>query len=148
MMRKLTDTDMENILGSIVSGYRVENVRVKRGNCTDSDHYGILLGKSDDGHYVTWQFHLDEDEKVNPYWGHYFMEYSDAALKDYNDRDLELQSFKVVITEKLEKVVTVDAVSRGKAEQIVSDGWHNGKYVLGADDFTGVVEFVVVPADE
>jgi hypothetical protein len=80
---------MTNIAGSTVKGYYVEGVRVKRGPFNDSDHYGILLGKSDSGNYVTWQFHLDEDESVNPYWGHYHMEKRANALRDFHIRDLE-----------------------------------------------------------
>ena len=70
-MRKLTDDDLVNIAGSMVEGYKVEGVRVKRGNCTDSNHYGIILGKNVSGNYVTWQFHMLEDETISAYWGHY-----------------------------------------------------------------------------
>jgi len=94
-MRKLTDVDMENILGATVKGFHVEAVRVKRGSFTDSDHYGILLGKNADGHYITWQFHLDEDEEVNPYWGRYFLENRNAALRDYKSRDLDIDKSTV-----------------------------------------------------
>ena len=146
-MRKLTDTDMTNILGSIVKGYHVENVRVKRGNCTDSDHYGIILGKCSEGYYVTWQFHLDEDESVNPYWGHYFMENREAALRDYDERDLTTKPFKVTITETLKKTVEVEAKNQHEAEQIVSENWNNSEYILDADNFVGV-EFATVSVDD
>jgi hypothetical protein len=146
-MRKLTDVDMENILGTIVKGYHVESVRVKRGNCTDSDHYGIIFGKNQNAHYVTWQFHLDEDETVNPYWGHYHMENREAALRDYENRDLEMQPFKVTITETLKLTVEVEAKDRHDAEQIVSDNWKKSEYILDADNFYGV-EFEIVPDDE
>jgi hypothetical protein len=86
-MRKLTDCDLRNIAGSTIQGYHVEGVRVKRGNFSDSDHYGIILAKSPEGHYVTWQFHLDEDDKLTVYWGHYFMENRDTALHDFNVRE-------------------------------------------------------------
>jgi hypothetical protein len=89
-MRKLTDNDLVNITGSTVEGYHVESVRVKRGNCTDSDHYGIMLGKNACGYYVTWQFHLDENDAPNVYWGHYLMEDREAAVHDYNTRDLNI----------------------------------------------------------
>ena len=145
-MRKLTDTDMANILGSTVKGYHVESVRVKRGNCIDSDHYGIILGKSAEGYYVTWQFHLDENESVNPYWGHYFMEDREAALRDYDERDLTVKPFKVTITETLKKTVEVEAKNRNEAEQIVSENWKNSEYVLDTDNFVGV-EFAAVSVD-
>ena len=154
-MRKLTDNDMLNIAGSTVKGHYVEGVRIKRGEFTDSDHYGIVLCRNDKGHYVTWQFHLDEHEKPTVYWGHYFMEDRDAALRDFDTRDLSgepedskatpvtgsTRLFKVTITEKLQRAVTVEAESRDEAEQIVSDRWRNGEYVLGSDDFTGIAEF-------
>ena len=145
-MRKLTDSDLTNILGSAVSGYHVEGVRVKRGNCTDSDHYGIILGKSSEGCYVTWQFHLDKDESVIPYWGHYHMENREAALRDYDERDLTAKPFKVTITEKLSKTVEVEAKNSQEAEQIVSDNWKNSEYVLDADNFVGV-EVAAVSTD-
>jgi len=61
------------------------------------------------------------------------------------DQDL-LKLFKVTVTEKLQRVVTVEAESGEDAEQIVSSIWKNGGYILGADDFTGV-EFEVIPVD-
>lgn len=88
-MRKLTDTDLTNIAGTMLEGYHVEGVRIKRGPFTDSDHYGIILGRSACGNYVTWEFNLDADERVNPYWGHYFMEKRANALRDFHIRDLE-----------------------------------------------------------
>lgn len=81
-MRRLTDNDLANIAGTVINDYHVENVRGKRGSCTDSDHYGIALGRNQQGHYVTWQFHLLEDETVSVYWGHYFMENRGAAIQN------------------------------------------------------------------
>jgi hypothetical protein len=154
-MRKLTDTDLTNIAGSTIKGYHIEGVRVKRGPYIDSDHYGFVLGRNANGHYVTWQFHLDEDEKPNVYWGHYHIEKREAAIRDFETRDLDdvpdvddsamsgdsPRMFKVRITETLQKMVTIEAKSRDEAEQIISDRWRNGEYVLGADDFTGMAEF-------
>lgn len=91
-MRRLTENDLAVIIGTVISGYHVENVRVKRGNFTDSDHYGIVLGKNHQEHYVTWQFHLLEDETVSVYWGHYFMENCEAAVRDFNTRDMEFET--------------------------------------------------------
>ena len=86
-MRKLTEHDLVTIIGSTIKGYHVEAARAKDGSCTDSDHYGFILGKNDKGHYVTWHFHLLDDDSVSVYWGHYFMEDRDAAVRDYNNRD-------------------------------------------------------------
>lgn len=137
-MRKLTDNDLANIAGTTVQGYHVENVRVKRGNFTDSDHYGIVLGKNQSDHYVTWQFHLLEDETVSIYWGHYFMENQQAAIRDFENRDLDMQAFKVKITETLELTVEVEAKGQQQAEQMVADNWKAGDYVLDADNFVDV----------
>ena len=86
-MRKLTDNDLKNIAGSTVQGHYVEDVRITRGQFSDSDHYGVILGQSEKGCYVTWAFHLDEDDKVSVYWGHYFICDRDAAIRDFNTRD-------------------------------------------------------------
>ena len=48
------------------------------------------------------------------------------------------QRFRVTITETLKRTVEVTADSQHEAEQIVSDGWHNSKYILGAEDFVDV----------
>ena len=142
-MRKLTDKDLTNIAGTTIQGYHVEGVRIKRGTYTDSDHYGIILGRNDKGSYVTWQFHLDEDEVVNAYWGHYIGENKEAALRDFDTRDLDAKPFKVTIIEKLKLTVEVEAIDRHEAEQTVSDNWRNSEYVLTADNFAGV-EFKVI----
>lgn len=88
-MRKLTDMDMVSLAGAVIADHKVEGVRIKRSAFSDSDHYGIILGRSlSSGKYVTWQFHLDEDEKPTLYWGHYFMDNREAAIDDFNSRDL------------------------------------------------------------
>jgi hypothetical protein len=84
-MRKLTEQDLAAIIGGVVEGYTIEKARIKGGEFTDSDHYGIVLGKDSSGDYVTWQFHLI-DEKPNVYWGHYFAQDRDAAVRDFNAR--------------------------------------------------------------
>lgn len=43
--------------------------------------------------------------------------------------------FKVMITEILRQMVEVEADDSHMAEQMVSDGWHNSKYILGSEDF-------------
>lgn len=55
--------------------------------------------------------------------------------------------FKVTITETLRRTVEVEANDPGDAEQMVSDGWHNSKYILDSEDFTDV-EFEVEPVEE
>lgn len=56
--------------------------------------------------------------------------------------DNEKKYFKVAITETLRRVVTVEAKDEEDAHQKVSDRWHNGEYILVAEDSDGV-EFYV-----
>ena len=49
-----------------------------------------------------------------------------------------LRRFRVTITETLKRSVEVEADSQHEAEQIVSDGWNNSKYILGCEDFVDV----------
>ena len=148
-MRKLTEDDLAKIAGSTVSGYLVEDVRIKNGPFYDSDHYGFILGRNDAGQYVTWQFHLLEDETVSTYWGHYFMEDREAAVRDFYTRDVSStpQRFKVTITETLKMTVAAKADDKDEAERMVSCNWHDGQYILDADSFTGVT-FEAVPVKD
>lgn len=57
------------------------------------------------------------------------------------------RKFKVTITETLKMTVDVEADDQQQAEQMVSDGWHNSKYILDADNFSGV-EFDAVPVGD
>ena len=52
--------------------------------------------------------------------------------------------FELTITETLKRTVEVEADDQHDAEQIVSDGWHSSKYILGSEDFVDV-EFKAVP---
>lgn len=54
-----------------------------------------------------------------------------------------MKEFDVMITETLERKITVEAASKEEAERIVTDAWNHEDYVLGAEDFTGV-EFKTV----
>jgi len=148
-MRKLTEQDLGKIVGSKVSGYRVENTRIKNGPFVDSDHYGFILGKSDAGQYVTWQFHLLEGGAITVYWAHYFMEDRDAAMCDFNTRDTSSppQRFKVTITETLKMTIEVESEDKYEAEQMVSDNWRKSQYILDADNFVGVTFEAVPVAD-
>ena len=51
--------------------------------------------------------------------------------------------FMATITETLKRTVEVAATDQHEAEQMVSDGWHNSKYILDADNFVAV-EFEAV----
>lgn len=84
-MHKLTEQDLLSIVGVANAGYTVENARMKGGEFTDSDHYGIALAKSQSGRYATWQFHF-EDGEPDFYWGHYFLS-REVAIQDYETRE-------------------------------------------------------------
>lgn len=146
-MRRLTDEDIDKIKGSTIKGYRVEAAKAKRGPFIDSDHYGVILGKNAKGEYVTWEFHLKDDESVSVYWGHYIAD-REEALRDYNARGVETpQKFCVTVTETFQLTIEIEADSRQKAEQIVSTDWRKQELVLGPECFAGV-EFETVPTAE
>ena len=48
------------------------------------------------------------------------------------------KEFDVTIVETLKMKVTVEAESLEEAEQLVSDGWYRGEYILDAECFEGV----------
>lgn len=50
-----------------------------------------------------------------------------------------MQKFEVVITEVLQKTVTVSADSKEEAKRIAETGWKNADYLLDADDFKEVL---------
>lgn len=147
-MRKLTNTDLANITGIPIEGYIVEAARIKKGSCSDSDHYGIILARNPGNEYVTWQFHFRDDESLSVYWGHYMTDH-EAAIRDYNTRDTVLSSrkFKVTITETLKLDITVKASDSQQATQMVADGWHSGKFILNSDNFVDV-DFEVGTVEE
>lgn len=146
-MHRLTDEDIDKIKGSTIKGYRIEAAKAKRGPFIDSDHYGVILGKNAKGEYVTWEFHLKDDESVSVYWGHYISD-REEALRDYNARGVEVpQKFYVTVTETFQLTIEIEAESKQKAEQIISTDWRNGVIVLGPECFAGV-DFEVVSAVE
>ena len=49
-----------------------------------------------------------------------------------------MREYEVTITETLEMTVAVEAESREEAQQIASDNWKNGDYILDADLFKDV----------
>ena len=128
-MRKITDEDLAKIKGNTINGYHVEAVKIKRGPFIDSDHYGIILGKSSKEKYVTWEFHLMNDESVSVYWGHYIMD-REEALRDFRNRGADVpQKFHVIVTETFQ----------------LTD-WRRGEFTLGPECFAGV-EFEVKRAE-
>lgn len=146
-MRRLMDEDLAGIVGRTIQGYRIEAARIKQGPLVDSDHYGFLLGRNTVGEYVTWQFHLLDDESVSVYWGHYIRD-REETLRDFDVRCMgSPQWFDVTITETLQLTVRVEARSQQEAEQIVSDDWKKQEFVLGPECFARV-EFDVTPVDE
>ena len=46
------------------------------------------------------------------------------------------------IVEMLQRDVPVEADSKEEAQDIVEDGWYNGKYVLDSDDFVDVDMYI------
>ena len=49
-----------------------------------------------------------------------------------------MKEYDVTIQETLEMTVSVVAVSREEARQMVADRWKNGEYILDADSFKEV----------
>jgi len=49
-----------------------------------------------------------------------------------------MKTWKVTITEALERIVTVEAASAAEAEEKVQNAYSNCDIVLDASDFTGV----------
>lgn len=49
-----------------------------------------------------------------------------------------MKSYKVKITEILQKAVELEAESPEKARELAERKWDCGEYVLGAEDFVGV----------
>jgi hypothetical protein len=49
------------------------------------------------------------------------------------------RNYPVTITEKLEKVVEIEASSRNEAISIAKLNYYDSNPILSADDFTGVV---------
>lgn len=56
--------------------------------------------------------------------------------------------FRVTIIETLKRTVEVNADDSHDAQQMVSDGWHSSKYILGSEDFVGVEFDAVLVTDE
>ena len=56
-----------------------------------------------------------------------------------------MKPYKVTITEKLQMTVEIEAGSRLEAEQLVSDKWSKGDYILDAECFAGADFKAVLP---
>lgn len=48
-----------------------------------------------------------------------------------------MKKFEVTITETSEMTIEIKARNKAEAEEIISDRWHNGDYILDADNFVG-----------
>jgi len=59
----------------------------------------------------------------------------------------EKRTYKVLITETLQKTVFVEAASEQEAHRRVSDAWKNSEYILDADSFQGVEFHVMGESD-
>lgn len=89
-MLKVTQDMIDRVLNEKCAGYEIIAARVKGGEFSDSDCYGVALGRMESVYgimFATWQWHIEtEAEPVNFYWGHYHMENEAAARKDYEER--------------------------------------------------------------
>lgn len=80
------------VIGSTVSDdYTILEARAKEKKVySDSDCYGIALGRFESKHgimWATWEFHKEENRPVSFYWGHYHMENEEAARRDFSMRE-------------------------------------------------------------
>ena len=57
------------------------------------------------------------------------------------------KTYKVLITETLQKTVLVEAETEQEAHRRVSDAWKNSEYILDTDSFRGVEFHVTGEAD-
>jgi hypothetical protein len=80
-MKLLNEQDLADILGTNHEGYIVKMARAVRNEA----YYGIVFAERDSGEYVTWQFHIDNENGVMFYWGHYAVN-EEKALKDFEVR--------------------------------------------------------------
>ena len=58
------------------------------------------------------------------------------------------KTYKVLITETLQKKVLVEAETEEEAHRRVSDAWKNSEYILDAEAFQGVEFHVCGEADD
>ena len=56
-----------------------------------------------------------------------------------------MNTYKIVVEERLVREISVDAQSVDEALQSVADKWHSSLIVLDADDFAGVQMRCVEP---
>ena len=59
-----------------------------------------------------------------------------------------MKPYKVMITEKLQMTVEVEAENRMEAERLVHDKWNNGDFIFDAECFKGVYFKAVMPERE
>jgi hypothetical protein len=56
-----------------------------------------------------------------------------------------MKTYKVIITEKLQMEVEVEARCRFEAERIVKKDWDNSEFILDSDHFKGVTFRAEIP---
>lgn len=56
---------------------------------------------------------------------------------------MEMKTYKVLITETLQRAVIVEAKSEREAHDRAEDAWKNTEVILDAEDFQGVEIFVL-----
>lgn len=49
-----------------------------------------------------------------------------------------MKEYQVVVTETLERTITVEARNAAEAKEIVEQQWRNSDHVLDSDDYAGV----------
>lgn len=59
-------------------------------------------------------------------------------MSDNKNLKQDTKSYRVRITERLVMYVDVEANSKEEAEQIATDNWHNGDYLIDSENFDGV----------
>ena len=70
-------------------------------------------------------------------------------MSNLTNHELEhSKKFRMTIIKILKQMVKVEADDPHEAEQMVSDGWHSSKYILGSEDFIGVEFEAVLVTDE
>lgn len=137
---------------------RKDNV-ISDGFCFVEDARSFLNNHDDACFIKVHNYFRDECDKLQPAGVPEIVEVSDFVKKVYENDPLQSLSekiamaesekemaqvnskpvkFEVTITETLKKTVTIEADSLEEAEQLVTDNWYKGDYILDADSFVGV----------
>ena len=70
-----------------------------------------------------------------------------CQLVENEEEEKTIRQYAVKITEKLEKVVYIEAESEWEAEGIAEENWNNGEYILDAECFT-IATFEATESEE